>query len=194
MFSAYLIGSIPTAYLFARLLKGVDIREHGSGNVGATNVFRVVGKKQGIFVLLIDFLKGFLPVALFPLIFNIDKSIIKPEIFSMIIGICAISGHIWPVFLKFKGGKGVATTAGALLAFIPDIFFIGLIVWCIFFIIFRYVSIASIAASLSLPIASIALNKPLIIVLFCIVLFSLGTFKHRSNIARLIQGTEKKLL
>lgn len=190
----YLIGSIPTAYIFGRIIKGIDIRNFGSGNVGATNVYRLIGKVPAFIVLFIDALKGFAPVLLFPAIFNIDKNLLNPELTSILIGVACISGHVWMVFLKFKGGKGVATTSGVMLAIAPKVFLIALIVWVIIFLLFRYVSLASITAAISLPIASLVMNKAFPLVLFSITICFIGTYKHKSNISRLLKGEEKKLL
>ena len=189
----YLIGSIPTAYIFGRIIKGIDIRNFGSGNVGATNVYRLIGKVPAFIVLFIDALKGFAPVLLFPAIFNIDKNLLNPELTSILIGVACISGHVWTVFLKFKGGKGVATTSGVMLAIAPKVFLIALIVWVIMFLLFRYVSLASITAAISLPIASLVMNKAFPLVLFSITICFIGTYKHKSNISRLLKGKEKKL-
>ena len=190
---AYLIGSIPTAYIFGRIIKGIDIRNFGSGNVGATNVYRLIGKMPAFIVLFIDALKGFAPVLLFPAIFNIDKNLLNPELTSILIGVACISGHVWTVFLKFKGGKGVATTSGVMLAIAPKVFLIALIVWVIIFLLFRYVSLASITAAISLPIASLVMNKAFPLVLFSITICFIGTYKHKSNISRLLKGKEKKI-
>ncbi len=190
----YLIGSIPTAYIFGRIIKGIDIRNFGSGTVGATNVYRLIGKVPAFIVLFIDALKGFAPVLLFPAIFNIDKNLLNPELTSILIGVACISGHVWMVFLKFKGGKGVATTSGVMLAIAPKVFLIALIVWVIIFLLFRYVSLASITAAISLPIASLVMNKAFPLVLFSITICFIGTYKHKSNISRLLKGEEKKLL
>ena len=191
---AYLIGSMPTAYIFGRIIKGIDIRNFGSGNVGATNVYRLIGKAPAFIVLFIDALKGFAPVLLFPAIFNIDKNLLNPELASILIGVACISGHIWTVFLKFKGGKGVATTSGVMLAIAPKVFLIALIVWVIIFLLFRYVSLASITAAISLPIASLVMNKAFPLVLFSITICFIGTYKHKSNISRILKGEEKRLL
>lgn len=189
----YLIGSIPTAYIFGRMIKGIDIRNFGSGNVGATNVYRLIGKVPAFIVLFIDALKGFVPVLLFPAIFNIDKNLIDPELTSILIGVACISGHVWTVFLKFKGGKGVATTSGVMLAIAPKVSLLALTVWVIFFLLFRYASLASIAAAISLPIASLVMNKAFPIVLFSIIICVIVSYKHKSNISRLLKGEEKKL-
>ena len=192
---SYLIGSLPTAFIFVKVLKGLDIREHGSGNVGATNAARVIGKGAALIVFIIDFLKGTFAVTLLPII--ISKIFMKTgdiESYMLIFsGAAVIAGHIWTVFLKFKGGKGVATTAGVMAGLAPVILIIGLVVWGIVFSIWRYVSLASLCAAVLLPILSVILGKDLSFIIFCSVLCLIGVYAHRSNIKRLIQGTEKKL-
>ena len=192
---AYLIGSFPTSFIFAKVLKRVDIREAGSGNVGATNVFRVVGKLPAIFVLLIDIFKGYAAVRFLPdLFFNstIDANL-GLELYKILLGTCAISGHVWTVFLKFKGGKGVATTTGVLIALAPKVIGGSAIIWLLIFIIFRIVSVASIVASIFLPIFAAIFYTQTSLIIFCVILCLVGTYKHKSNIKRLIRGEEKKL-
>ena len=192
---AYIIGSLPTAFIFGVVSKGIDIREHGSGNVGATNVFRVVGKKQGIIVLIIDFLKGVLAVSLIPILIGrfINLEVGVKEILLIVLGAGVIAGHIWTIFLKFKGGKGVATTAGVLGGIAPEILIITFLVFVVIFSIFRYVSLGSVSAAATLPISSVIFGKDLYFVLFCSVLSIIAILKHKSNIKRLIRGEEKKL-
>ena len=193
---AYLIGSIPTSYIFAKVLKKIDIRKHGSGNVGATNVFRTVGKIPGIIVLLIDAAKGVLAVSLLSEVFlsNWTGITLGLEFYKILLGICVISGHVFSVFLKFKGGKGVATTAGVLIALAPGILLACLLVWVIVFAIFRIVSIASITASLFLPIFAIIFYRSFYFVIFCVLLSLASVYKHKANIRRLLRGEEKKLI
>lgn len=194
---AYLLGSIPTAYIFGKVLKGIDIRRHGSGNVGATNVFRTVGKVSGIIVLVIDFLKGFIAVTLLP--FYLQKFLPEPIAsypFNIVIflGAAAVCGHIWTVFLGFKGGKGVATMAGVVAGLSAVVLFSCLGVWILVFAIWRYVSLASIVVAVILPIFAIASGGDLYFLIFCAIFSIIGIYRHRENIKRLIQGTEKKLL
>lgn len=192
---AYLLGSIPTAYIFGRLLKGIDIREHGSGNVGATNVFRTMGKGAGIAVFALDFAKGLIAVTVLPMFFQRmfpGSGIWSGEVF-LLLGASAITGHIWTVFLRFKGGKGVATTAGVMAGLAPLIMAAGLIIWVAVFSIWRYVSFASIVAALSLPVMSVIFGRDIVFTLFCSILCIIGIYSHRSNIKRLLTGTEKKI-
>ena len=123
--AAYIIGSIPTAYIFGRVLKGIDIREYGSGNIGATNVFRVIGKAPGIIVLIIDALKGLICVTYLAAGFLYLAPVTRPELYRILVGLSAIAGHNWTLFLKFKGGKGVAASAGVAIGLIPKIFWLG---------------------------------------------------------------------
>ena len=192
---AYLIGSIPTSFIFAKLLKHTDIRKEGSGNVGATNVFRVVGKIPAVTVLLLDVLKGVVVVAFLPDIFfnNTIGIILGLELYKIILGACGISGHVWSVFLKFKGGKGVATTAGVLLALAPKVLLSSLFIWIVIFAALRIVSVASIAASVLLPVFAILFRAPASLVFFTVFLCVMGTYKHKANIRRLLRGEEKKL-
>ncbi|MDD5634843.1 MAG: glycerol-3-phosphate 1-O-acyltransferase PlsY [Candidatus Omnitrophica bacterium] len=194
---AYVLGSIPTAYVFGKVLKGIDIREYGSGNVGATNVFRVMGKWPAIIVFIIDFLKGFLAVTLVPLLMQKFFSVINPDRYDYVItfsGVAAIAGHIWTCFLKFKGGKGVATTAGVMIGIAPLIFVGGLIVWTAAFYSWRYVSLASLIAATSLPVFALFSGKGFPFVIFCCALCIVGVYSHRENIKRLIQGKENKFV
>jgi len=193
---SYLLGSIPTAYIFGKVLKKIDIRKYGSGNVGATNVFRVVGKLPGIIVLILDFLKGMVAVTIIPNIlkeFMPDLSPVYGYIY-IILGAAVIAGHIWTCFLGFKGGKGVATTGGVMAGVAPVVLLLALLVWIIVFSIWKYVSLASIFAAISLPIFALILGKNLDFLLFCSILCLVGVVSHRGNIKRLIQGNEKRLV
>ena len=196
---AYFIGSIPTSYIFAKFLKKIDIREHGSGNVGATNVFRTVGKMPAILVLFIDVFKGSFAVWFLPRIFlnNTIGMELGLEFYQILLGLSVISGHVFNVFLKFKGGKGVATTAGVLLVLSPKILAGSAIVWVLVFYGISIVSVASIMASVFLPIFACifyrSFSQPLHMVLFTALLCLAGTYKHKENIKRLMRGEEKKL-
>lgn len=181
---SYLLGSIPTAYIFAKLLKGIDIRQYGSGNIGATNVFRVIGKIPGIIVLFLDILKGYIPVIIFP----------GSQIYKIFIGLAAIAGHNWPIFLKFRGGKGVATSAGVVIGLIPKIFLLALIIWTITFLTSGYVSLSSLIASLSFPLLCLLFGLESEIIVFTSVLALIIVYKHRPNIKRLAMGEEKKIV
>jgi glycerol-3-phosphate acyltransferase PlsY len=189
--AAYVVGSIPTAYIMGRITKGVDIRNHGSGNVGATNVMRVLGTTAGITTLAIDVLKGYLVVSFLPSwVCAGSEHLPLWQIFSCI---CVVAGHNWMIFLHFKGGKGVATTAGAFLAFAPLASLSAIGVWVVVVALTRYVSLGSILAGISMPLFMWLFNKPAEYVWFALVLAIALTLKHRSNLQRLISGTERKL-
>lgn len=193
---AYLIGSIPTGYLIAKQVRGIDIREHGSGNVGATNVFRVAGKSWGITVLVIDIFKGWLTTAILA-----PTSGAFPELgFSMkqfLFGAAAIAGHTWTPWLKLRGGKGVATSCGALLGIFPFATFLALTVWAIVFVIWRYVSLASIVAAASFPLLLLLFYRETdsfgTVFLISSVLSGLLIYNHKSNIERLRNGQELQI-
>src|SRR5437868_1997098 len=178
---AYFIGSIPTGYLFGRA-RGVDIRKTGSGNIGATNVFRTLGKTAGICVLLIDAVKGFAPPKF--LLFGATPE--TREYHSMVAGLFAILGHNYTCWLRFKGGKGIATSAGVLIALVPYGLLITLGAWLIVFAISRYVSLASVVAALVLPFAAWAVEQSIRMIILCAVLSILAIYKHKGNIQRLL--------
>ena len=191
--SAYIIGSIPTAYIFGKVLKGIDIREYGSGNAGATNVFRVIGKTPGVIVLMIDIIKGFLCATYLASGFLYLAPVTRPELYRILVGLSAIAGHNWTLFLKFKGGKGVAASAGVVIGLIPKIFWLGFLVWLITFFITGFVSLSSIVAVISVPIFTLAFGEPAEIVVFMCLLCLIIVYKHKSNIRRLARGEEKRI-
>ena len=194
--AAYLLGSIPFGYLVARA-KGIDIRSVGSGNIGATNAMRVLGKPAGIFVLLMDALKGFAAVVWLPLLtcalLNIPEQSVTMSL-PIVAGIGAVLGHNYTCWLKFKGGKGIATTAGVFLALAPWALLIALIVFLAALLLTRYVSVGSMAAAVALPAAVWILTPQN--VLLGIVATALGVlaiYKHKGNLQRLRAGTENRL-
>jgi len=191
--SAYMIGSIPTAYIFGRVFKSIDIREYGSGNVGATNVFRVIGKGPGIIVLIIDIIKGFICATYLASGFLYLAPVTRPELYRILVGLSAIAGHNWTLFLKFKGGKGVAASAGVVIGLIPKIFWLGFMVWLITFFITGFVSLSSIVAVISVPIFTLAFGEPAEIVIFMCILCLIIVYKHKPNIKRLARGEEKRI-
>ncbi len=184
-FCSYLLGSIPFGYIVGKI-KGYDIRKEGSGNIGSTNVFRVVGKKEGMFVFVLDFLKGFLPVLYF---MNISE---LAGIFALI---GAIAGHMTTPFLRFKGGKGVAVGFGGLIALMPLPAVLAFGVWIFLLGIFRRVSVGSLGAALSLPIFYFYIGDPMLkSVLYISILIAILVFvAHRKNIRKLIRGEEEPL-
>ena len=185
---SYFLGSIPTGFLWAKS-RGIDIRKVGSGNIGATNVMRAIGKGPGVAVLVIDALKGFLPVWIAPLLFpDVDHLWLR-----IICCVFVIAGHNWTCWLKFKGGKGVATSAGALLAFLLWPLLCGLGVWLIVFSIWRYVSLASISAAVVVPLATWILQGDPRLFIFTVIVGVVVIYKHKSNIQRLLAGTEHRI-
>lgn len=182
---AYLFGAVPFGLLVAKL-HGVDIRSKGSGNIGATNVLRVIGKGWGIFTLILDALKGFIPAFFFPGLANLDGE------WGVLFGMAAIIGHTFPVYLKFKGGKGVATSAGMLLGVAPAAVGIGLVFWIICMAIWHYVSLASIVASVAIAASVWVLDKGWVVNIALTILAALIIWLHRANIGRLLNGTENR--
>ncbi len=185
--AGYLAGSIPTAYLLGKAFKGIDIREHGSGNCGATNVFRVVGKGVGWLTLFLDILKGYTPVILV-LYFFPDQTPL-----AIGTGLATIIGHNWTCFLKFKGGKGVATSCGVFLALLPVPMLIALGFFLIGFLSTRHVSVGSLISSASLPLSSYFLKENRALVYFAMLCSVLIFVLHAKNIARIIKGEESKI-
>jgi glycerol-3-phosphate acyltransferase PlsY len=194
--AAYMLGSVPTGFLVAKT-RGVDIRTVGSGNIGATNVFRILGKPAGIFVLLTDAAKGWLAVfvvaKLISAWFYPAADSTAREWFAICAGVAAILGHNYTCWLYFKGGKGIATSAGVLCALVPEPLLFILSVWIIIFALTRYVSLASISAAFTLPFAAWAVGDSLTIIFVTAALTSLAIYKHKANIKRLIDGTESKI-
>jgi len=193
---AYLFGSVPFGFLIARL-KGVDIRDHGSGNIGATNVTRVLGKPYGILCFVLDFAKGFVPVGIVLGLQHACPNTVAGWT-PALAAAATVSGHVWPVYLRFKGGKGVATTVGALLLLAPVSVLIAGAGWVVVYKGTRYVSLASLTAAVLVPATAVALNQwtrvqvPASTVWLLAALGLLIIARHRSNIARLIQGTENR--
>jgi glycerol-3-phosphate acyltransferase PlsY len=191
---SYLLGSIPTAYLFGKALKGIDIRQHGSGNVGATNAFRILGKGPGTVVLLLDILKGALAITLIGNLFHFDKVYLR-----VLLGVMVVIGHNWTVFLQFKGGKGIATSLGVLIGLaiqyeaLRIVLALTLFAWIVPFLITGYVSLSSLVAALVLPISMFATrqSKEMLILgaVFCVFIF----VRHASNIQRLLAGQERQV-
>ena len=218
---AFLLGSIPFGLLMAKS-RGIDIRKHGSGNIGATNVLRVMGKKFGIPCLVLDILKGFVPTLLAVTLIRFAgqpdgigiRALMKlahefpadqqftAQLLQVITGLCAILGHNYSPWVGFKGGKGIATSAGVVIALMPAAIVILVLIWLVLFLTTRYVSVASIAAVAVLPIITLwgswhhgriqdgTWNKPLFA--FSVMVAVLGIWKHRSNIRRLMNGTENR--
>ena len=199
--AGYFLGSIPTGFLVGRA-RGIDIRTVGSGNMGATNVFRTLGKPAGILVLAVDVLKGFVAAKLLALaarqIFAVSAGLIVADNFAIIAGLCAVLGHNYTCWLQFKGGKGIATSLGVLIALFWNVALIVLVIWILVAAISRYVSLASIIAATWLPIAVIFFHCVWgdysgRLVLISVVMGALAVYKHKPNIQRLLKGTERRI-
>jgi len=192
---SYLIGSVPAGYLAGRVA-GIDIQKFGSGNIGATNVVRVLGKRYGYPVFLFDFAKGTAAVEISILIFNsAHHAEVSRELCAILAGVSSVIGHSYPVWLGFKGGKGVATSFGVVFGLIPLAALIAVMVWLIIFGTTRYVSVASMTAALALPVTVLVmlyvkLLSGLTLLLFSICLAAIVIWRHRSNLSRLMSGTE----
>jgi glycerol-3-phosphate acyltransferase PlsY len=188
---AYLVGSIPTSVWYGKIFHGIDVRQHGSGNAGATNSLRTFGKKAGIIVLIVDFLKGFLAVKAASL-FSTETDNILP----LIMGLAVITGHIFPIFAQFRGGKGVATAMGVLVATFPWAALGCVLTFMIVVFVTKYVSLASLLGALAFPIQLTFNfwhdNANKYAIGFASVIFVILLIMHRENIQRLIQGTESK--
>ena len=184
--AAYLLGSIPNGLLIARL-KGIDLQKVGSGNIGATNVFRCVGKGWGVAAFALDAVKGFVPAFLFPRLLES-----APPWLGLACGIAAVAGHNWPVWLKFKGGKGVSTSAGMLLGIAPAAVGIGFAVFAAAVLITRWVSLGSILAAIAVAGSGVWLygSENRLLAGALIVMGALVVVKHRANVGRLLNGTE----
>jgi len=187
--ASYLIGSIPTAYVLVKRVKRVDIRTMGSGNVGATNVTRVAGVRMGAAVFLIDVMKGLIAVMV------IAPWLLVPVTLTaqLSCGLMAVIGHSFPLFLNFRGGKGVATTIGVLLGAMPLVAGVCLVVWVACFLIWRYVSVGSLVAAVALPLAQAAMGQSRSELLLGASLALLIIVRHQANIERLVQGTEHRV-
>ena len=187
--AAYLLGSIPNGLLLARL-KGVDLQKVGSGNIGATNVYRCVGKAWGVAAFVLDAVKGFVPAFVFPMLMTG-----APNWLGLACGAAAVAGHNWPIWLGFKGGKGVSTSAGMLLGIAPAAVGVGFAVFALTVALTRFVSLGSILAALAVPAAYLAMNGTdnRLLAGALVVMGLLVIVKHRANIRRLLAGTEPRI-
>jgi len=204
---SYLIGSIPTSIIVSKAVKGIDIRQHGSGNAGGTNVMRVLGWKHGLFVILLDVLKGILVVVVVARLHygNMPFQNITPfddfTLVQIIAGISAVVGHIWTIFAGFKGGKGIATALGMLLMIITVDMLIAIGVFVIVVTISRYVSLGSLIGSISVPLSLVIRENVFnvdiqgyhTILPFIIAVSLLVVYTHRKNVIRILDGSENKL-
>lgn len=185
--AAYFIGAFPTSYLVARATRGIDLRQHGSGNLGATNAFRVLGWRAATPIFIIDIAKGFLPVFLFP---RIDGTGLIA--WSLAYGAAAIIGHVFSIYVGFRGGKGVATGAGVFLALAPAAVLIDLVIWAVLVYATGYVSLGSVVAAAALPLLVAATGAALPVLALSIALALFVVVAHRSNIRRLLHGGEHR--
>lgn len=184
---SYLVGAFPTSLIAGKLVRGIDLREHGSRNLGATNVYRVLGWKVAVPVALVDIAKGAIPVLFFAPRVSSSLSV------ALLMGVAAILGHVFSVFVGFKGGKGVATGAGVMLALVPKALGISAVVWALLVWLTGYVSVASITGALLLPVSVLLLYPDRRELLWLTVVIALAiTWFHRANIKRLMNGTENR--
>lgn len=183
--AAYLIGAVPFGVVIGRVFYDVDIREHGSGNVGTTNSFRVLGKKAGVAVLACDMLKGYVPALLASLVFAP-----WPTIF---IASAPVAGHMYSVFLRGSGGKGIATGSAVALALVPQIYFVAIAIWAAVLLLSRYVSVASLSATVSLAVLVPVTGQPLPYVVAAFLVLVLVFFAHRGNIERVAHHREPRV-
>jgi acyl phosphate:glycerol-3-phosphate acyltransferase len=195
--AAYLLGSIPTGIWYGEAYFGMDIRKHGSGNAGATNTFRVLGKRAGTIVLLIDAIKGWIATSIALMLYYshlIDWN--DCESLKLVFGLSAVVGHIFPIFSKFKGGKGVATLLGMVMSVHAEAALVCMVIFFLVFLASNYVSLGSIIAALSFPMLLVLQafgQENLLVIIFGFVLFLLIAITHRKNIVRLFQGKESRI-
>ena len=197
LLGSYLLGSIPFGYVAGKI-RGIDIRRFGSGNIGATNVVRVLGKRYGYSVFVLDFLKGFGAVKIsMSIATNTRPEWGSPEIFGILAAIASVIGHSFPLWLKFRGGKGVATAAGALFGLMPVAALIAVIIWISIFWFTRYVSLASVVTAVALPLVILIMTRLNQIRGNALFYSSLGIavlviWRHHSNLSRLMHGSEPR--
>ena len=184
--AAYVVGSIPTGLIFGKLIWKKDLRRFGSKNIGATNAWRVIGKKAGLLIFVLDFLKGQIGVLIGCCLFATPGAMVVGGLFAML-------GHIFPIFLGFKGGKGVATGLGVISTLMPKVTAIVVIVWLALVLLTRYVSVGSIVAALLTPILAALFKVPAVFFAFALAAAVVIVWRHRENIARLRAGRENKI-
>ena len=188
LLASYVLGAIPTSYLAGRLFRGIDLREHGSRNLGATNLYRVLGWRFAIPVGLFDAAKGLVPVLVFA------PRVSSSELFALVCGLVAVVGHVFSVFVGFKGGKGVATAAGVMLGLTPAALGIALFIWILLVYLTGYVSVGSIAAAAIFPLAVYLIDPPdqPEILWLDVAVAAAIIWLHRANIGRRLNGTENR--
>ncbi|HSJ08852.1 MAG TPA: glycerol-3-phosphate 1-O-acyltransferase PlsY [Longimicrobiales bacterium] len=185
--AAYFIGAFPTSYLVGKLARGIDLRQHGSGNLGATNAYRVLGWKAATPIFIVDIFKGFLPTWLFP---QLDGS--ESLAWALAYGAVAIFGHVFSIYVGFRGGKGVATGAGVFLALAPIAVLAGLVVWTALVFSTGYVSLGSIVAAAVLPVVVALTGAPTPVLALAVGLAAFVIYAHRANMKRLLRGEEHR--
>ena len=184
---SYFVGAIPTSYIAGRIARGIDLRQHGSGNLGATNAYRVLGWRAAIPIFVADALKGFLPVLLFPRVDGVTHFG-----WALAYGVAAILGHVYSIYVGFRGGKGVATGAGVFLGLAPLAVLLGLVIWVGLVAATGYVSLASIVSAAALPLLILATGAPRAVLVLSLLLAAFVIFAHRANIRRLLRGEEHR--
>ena len=184
--ASYLLGSVPTGLWLVRAVLGVAVRRHGSGNIGTVNVYRVAGPWLGSAVLFLDLAKGALPVLA-------TRTLGLDSAWSVAAGLCSIAGHNWSVFLGFRGGKGIATSFGVLLALSPRVAAVACLLWVVAVALTRYASVGSVLAMLSVPVTMLVWREPTSHVAFGLSAALMGLVRHRSNLLRLMEGTELRI-
>ena len=195
---SFITGSFPTSIILGKIVKGIDIREHGSGNAGGTNVFRVLGWKPALVVVIIDIFKGWLPTAIFATILFKGQPISDVGVIQILCGFAAVLGHTYTIFAGFRGGKGIGTLAGMLIALFPIAFPLCLLAFVITLILTGYVSLGSIIATVALPIILLIMpifgiqQSSLSLLIFALLIPWFAIFTHRSNIVRLRNGKENR--
>ena len=182
---SYLLGSIPNGLIFGKLIWHKDLRNFGSGNIGATNAWRVIGKQAGILIFLLDFLKGAISVML-------AKIFVGSALVMVAAGLLAILGHTFSIFLKLRGGKGVATGLGVIAVMMPKVTAIVFLAWLVIFLVTRYVSVASIIAAALTPILAVIFDEPIEFIILGLMAAAFIIFRHKENISRLKQGRENR--
>ncbi len=194
---AYLLGAIPTAVWIGKTYYGIDVRQHGSGNAGATNTFRVLGKKPGSIVMAVDILKGFVATSLaYGLLYFYAIGHDQVVLYKIILGTVAVLGHIYPVYVGFKGGKGVATVMGMVLAVHLEVALICLAIFIVMLLISKYVSLSSMTAAICFPLILLLPKyrpEETLLLVFGVLIALMVVYTHRKNITRLLQGVESKV-
>ncbi|AEI48643.1 glycerol-3-phosphate 1-O-acyltransferase PlsY [Runella slithyformis] len=195
--TAYLLGSIPSAIWYGEAYFGIDVRKFGSGNAGATNTFRVLGKRAGTIVLLIDVLKGWTATKLASILFFLE--VIEPAqvpTAKLILGFSAVLGHLYPIFVRFKGGKGVATSLGMILAIDPLVASVCIVIFVLVLLVSHYVSLSSIIAAFAFPmilVLGVFGKSSTLLIVFGFLLFAVVVITHQKNIVRLLNGSESRV-